>query len=64
MGSLIGFGFIYLGLLAVWLYVLDQKIRHGPDPVGPASRRDDGLLAAAARRADHTESLTGSEGSG
>jgi len=60
LGSLIGFGFIYLGLLAVWLYVLDQKIRHGPEPVAPADDGGAGLLAAAARRADHSDSLTGS----
>ena len=63
LGSLIGFGFIYLCLLAVWLYVLDQKIRHGPggdEPPPPYD--DDGVMAAAASRADHSESLTGSEG--
>jgi cytochrome d ubiquinol oxidase subunit I len=50
LGSLIGFGIIYLSLLAAWLYVLDQKIRHGPDPVGPADGGDDGLPAAAETR--------------
>ena len=64
LGSLIGFGFIYLSLLAVWLYVLDQKIRHGPDSAEDGPGENDGLLAAAARRADHSESLTDSAGSG
>jgi cytochrome d ubiquinol oxidase subunit I len=60
LGSLIGFGFIYLSLLAVWLFVLDQKIRHGPEPVSTGEDGGEGLVAAAARRADHSDSLTGS----
>jgi cytochrome d ubiquinol oxidase subunit I len=60
LGSLIGFGIIYLCLLAVWLFVLDQKIRHGPEPVSTAEDGGEGLVAAAARRADHSDSLTGS----
>jgi hypothetical protein len=48
----------------VWLYVLDQKIRHGPEPPADREGGEDGLLAAAARRADHSESLTGSDGAG
>jgi cytochrome d ubiquinol oxidase subunit I len=31
--SIFGFGVIYLALGAVWLVVLDQKIRQGPDPL-------------------------------
>jgi len=60
LGSMIGFGMIYACLLAVWLYVLDQKIRHGPEPstaAGDASHR--GVLEAAAARASHRDSLTG-----
>ncbi len=34
LGSIVGFGLIYLLLAAVWLYVLDQKIRHGPEAPG------------------------------
>ena len=30
--SLIGFGVVYLGLGAAWLFVLDRKIKHGPEP--------------------------------
>ena len=60
LGSLIGFGIIYLCLLAVWLFVLDQKIRHGPEPVSTGEDGGEGLVAAAARRADHSDSLTGS----
>ena len=32
LGSLIGFGLIYLCLGAAWLFVLDRKIKHGPEP--------------------------------
>jgi len=65
LGSMIGFSLIYVSLLAVWLYVLDQKIRHGPEPVDPATEGDrHSVLAAAARRQEHADSLTGSEESG
>ena len=60
LGSLIGFGVIYLSLLAMWLYVLDSKIRHGPEPVDEGARGEGGgLMSAAASRANHSESLTG-----
>jgi cytochrome d ubiquinol oxidase subunit I len=65
LGSMIGFGLIYASLLAVWLYVLDSKIRHGPEPVEPLPEGDRGsVLAAAARRQQHSDSLTGSEDAG
>jgi len=64
LGSIVGFGLIYLGLFAVWLYVLDSKIRHGPDaPPAPEPGLAGGVLSAAARLRDHSESLTGSAGS-
>jgi cytochrome d ubiquinol oxidase subunit I len=60
LGSLIGFGIIYLSLLAVWLYVLDSKIRHGPDPVQDLTDGDGrGLMSAASGLAGHAVSLTG-----
>jgi cytochrome d ubiquinol oxidase subunit I len=62
LGSMVGFGLIYLSLLAVWLYVLDQKIRHGPEPPAEADRSS--VLAAAARRQEHADSLTGTEEAG
>jgi cytochrome d ubiquinol oxidase subunit I len=49
LGSIIGFGLIYIFLLAVWLFVLDQKIRHGPEPIrrgGPPEHP--GLVDSAA----------------
>jgi cytochrome d ubiquinol oxidase subunit I len=58
LGSLIGFGGIYLFLLVAWLYVLDRKIRKGPEPVdGAPADGDGGLLEAAAGRIDHRTSL-------
>ena len=64
LGSLIGFGAIYLFLLVAWLYVLDRKIRKGPEPVDAASPDDEGgLLEAAAGRIDHSGSMVeGAEG--
>jgi cytochrome d ubiquinol oxidase subunit I len=64
LGSLIGFGAVYLFLLVAWLYVLDRKIRKGPEPVDAASPDDDGgLLEAAAGRIDHSGSMVeGAEG--
>lgn len=45
--SIILFGLIYLMLFAVWLFVLNNKIQHGPDdtPEGPPA--DSNLLEAA-----------------
>jgi cytochrome d ubiquinol oxidase subunit I len=62
LGSIIGFGLIYLVLLVLWLFVLDQKIRHGPEPIGPQRGHDGlaGVVAAAASRPGHGESMTGS----
>ncbi len=51
--SIVLFGIVYLLLFAVWVYVMNDKIQHGPDPVRPAvatSRR--GLLDAASQLED------------
>jgi cytochrome d ubiquinol oxidase subunit I len=62
LGSLLGFGAVYIALGAVWLFVLDRKIRHGPDRADHATRDDrDGLLDAASRRASHAGRLTGDD---
>ena len=54
LASLIGFGVIYLFLLVAWLFVLDRKIRHGPEPVDRVPEAiDRGLLRAVAGRVDH-----------
>lgn len=52
--SLIAFSLFYLALLAVWLYVVNEKIRHGP--LAPAGHPDDhepyqSLVGAAASAA-------------
>ena len=59
LGSMVMFSFIYLLLLAIWLFVLNHKIQHGPDPVAlPEITTGDALLAAAAGRIDHEASMT------
>jgi cytochrome d ubiquinol oxidase subunit I len=61
LGSMIGFGLMYLCLLAVWLYVLHQKIRHGPEaPAGADDTAHQGVVDVAAVRASHRESMIGS----
>ena len=52
--SLILFGLIYLMLLLAWIYVMDAKIRLGPDPMDaqPAPAGDERWLDTATRRAD------------
>ncbi len=59
LASIFLFAFIYLLLFAVWVYVLNEKIRHGPkDPDAlVASHEGDGppsLLEAASRRTDQS----------
>ncbi len=53
LGSIIGFGLIYLLLFAIWLYVLDHKIKQGPAPVEDPPQRTTGedLMDAASERA-------------
>ncbi len=50
--SIIAFGLVYLALLAVWLYVVNEKIRHGPpepkDDAEAEGSSSEGLLGAAA----------------
>jgi cytochrome d ubiquinol oxidase subunit I len=50
--SLLMFAVIYALLFAVWVYVLNRKIQHGPEavPAGPEATSAEGLLEAAARR--------------
>jgi cytochrome bd ubiquinol oxidase subunit I len=60
LGSIIMFGCLYLLLGALWLYVLDHKIKEGPQPVGemPGRTTGAGYLDAAARRVEHDDSMT------
>ncbi|MEL6342961.1 MAG: cytochrome ubiquinol oxidase subunit I [Myxococcota bacterium] len=58
-GSIVMFGLIYLLLFAVWIYVLNSKIQHGPAegasiPAGKAG----GFLDVAADRVDRNQSMT------
>jgi cytochrome d ubiquinol oxidase subunit I len=57
------FGLVYLMLLGVWVFVLNDKIQHGPEPIDrDTGQRLPGLLGAAAARAGHAESLTEAAG--
>lgn len=57
--SLVMFGFIYALLFMVWVYVLNEKIRKGPQPVdiSPHTTRA-AILASAAGRSLHDDSLS------
>ena len=64
LGSIIMFAVIYTLLFAVWIYVLNEKIQHGPEPVGaaePGEPTGTGFLDTAADWVAHTPgySLTG-----
>jgi cytochrome d ubiquinol oxidase subunit I len=57
--SIFMFGFVYLLLFLVWVYVLNSKIQHGPDEEAAPPRSSRGLLeAAAANKPAGGESLT------
>jgi cytochrome d ubiquinol oxidase subunit I len=59
IGSIVMFGVIYTLLLALWIYLLNDKIQKGPEPVslhGEASFRD--ALEVASRYPGHMDSLT------
>jgi cytochrome d ubiquinol oxidase subunit I len=59
LGSIIMFGVIYSLLFALWIYLLNDKIQKGPEPVslrGDASFRD--ALEVASRYTGRTNSLT------
>ncbi len=59
LGSIILFGLIYLLLGALWIFVLDRKIKHGPDVPGEHAAPHGGLKDAAAALTAHEGSLTG-----
>lgn len=58
LGSILGFGFIYLMLGAVWIFVLDRKIKAGPDAHAPADA-DRSFLDVASARPRHSRHMTG-----
>jgi cytochrome d ubiquinol oxidase subunit I len=60
LGSIVLFSLVYAGLLALWLFVLNSKIQHGP----PSALRPDAAAAGpaelqAALRRGEEHSLTG-----
>jgi hypothetical protein len=56
---MIMFGGVYCLLLAVWLYVLNDKIQKGPQPVHAAAHTTtEGLLDISSGRTLHRESLS------
>jgi len=58
-GSIIMFGVIYALLFAVWIYLLNDKIQKGPEPLSAAGRKSpEGALDVAARFSGHLDSLT------
>lgn len=59
LGSIIGFGVVYTLLFVLWIYLLDSKIRTGPEPVHmPAHTTGRGIIDAASARTVHHESMT------
>jgi len=55
------FGIIYFLLFVVWVYVMNNKIHHGPDPIedAPSKTKAKDLMDIAANLADHGgESMT------
>src|SRR5262245_63443758 len=59
--SILVFGFVYLLLFVVWVYVLNAKIQHGPDEFDeiPTATSKGGLFgAAAANKPAGGQSLT------
>ncbi|MCW8133566.1 MAG: cytochrome ubiquinol oxidase subunit I, partial [Planctomycetota bacterium] len=56
--SIVLFAVIYALLAMVWVYVLNDKIRHGPEAAAhPAPAGDQGVLAAAGARTGRAESM-------
>ncbi len=59
LGSIIGFGIVYGLLFVLWVFLLNAKIQHGPEPVSEpevTSIRD--YLEAASERTGHEKSFT------
>lgn len=59
LGSIVMFGVIYTFLFALWIYLLNDKIQKGPEPVSlPGKTSIESALDAASRYTGHTDSLT------
>jgi cytochrome bd ubiquinol oxidase subunit I len=62
IGSLIMFGVIYILLFAVWIFLLNDKIQKGPQPVSiPGKGSIKNALDIASRYSGHQDSLTESK---
>jgi len=61
LGSIVMFGLIYSLLFAVWVFVLNDKIQKGPEPIEGERGEDEAFLDAAARRPGHKDTLTSSK---
>ena len=59
LGSILMFSTIYLLLLAIWIFVLNHKIQHGPEPaLLPGHTTGNAFLATVAGRINHEDSLS------
>jgi cytochrome d ubiquinol oxidase subunit I len=60
IGSIVMFGIMYTLLFVLWVFVLNHKIQHGPEPIGaePETTSAADYLGAASRRVAHEDSLT------
>ena len=58
LGSIIMFGLIYVLLFFVWIYVLNAKIKQGPEAV-EAEEGHEGFFDVASERPDRHGSMTG-----
>jgi cytochrome d ubiquinol oxidase subunit I len=61
LGSILMFGFIYVLLGTLWIFVLNKKIQHGPDPPS-AAREGDGLIVARGPLVDSPDPASGARG--
>ena len=50
--SIIMFGLIYTLLFSLWVYIMNEKIKNGPEPLADDGAPDEGFLDVAASRAD------------
>jgi cytochrome d ubiquinol oxidase subunit I len=62
--SMVLFGLIYLLLGALWIVVLDHKIRAGPEPGPAAARQGPDLAGAVGSLLGHQVSMTDDRGGG
>jgi cytochrome d ubiquinol oxidase subunit I len=58
LGSIVLFGLIYLALAALWLFVLDHKIKQGPQDAAAGPGTPDRFHRVASVVTEHAESYT------